>query len=135
MEKLIKPKILEKILLIDDDDIYNQIFAYSLLVIDPEIQLHVEKGVDKAINYLLKNNAPDLILIDVNMPLKNGYEFLKLYEEHFSITQNSPLIYMMTSSILMDDKIKAANYSVVTGFKIKGDVMAILKEIIAEGFS
>ena len=126
---------MSKILVIDDDDIYNKIVAYSVLMIDPSIHLHVEKSVDKAINHLLENDLPDLILVDINMPSKSGYEFLKLYEKYFSNCENSPLIYIMTTSILIADKIKAAEYNTVNGFKVKGDIFKILNEIISEGFS
>ena len=51
MNNFIATKTLKKILLIDDDDFYNQMFAYSLLIIDPSIQLHIEKGVDAATFY------------------------------------------------------------------------------------
>ncbi|MBT29970.1 MAG: hypothetical protein CMO01_09955 [Thalassobius sp.] len=140
MEKIMEAKKLKSILLVDDDEIYNHIFTLSVDAIDPDIRLHIEKGTDKAINYLasLKLNDqdfPDLILVDINMPLKDGYEFMKLFEQHFSSIYKDTLLYMMTSSIIMDDKLKATQFTSINGFKVKGDVVATLKEIIEEGFT
>ena len=83
-------KLLRKInLLIADDNeieiqLIKRVFEYSSFNIHPII---VHDG-QEAINYLLNdenrtiNNWPDLIILDLNMPNKNGLEALKLIKSN-----------------------------------------------------
>lgn len=62
---------------------------------------HVKDG-DEAVAYLLKNDeyatapTPDLVLLDLNMPGKNGLEVLKTLRE-CPDTQGIPVIVLTTS--------------------------------------
>ncbi|MBS1493268.1 MAG: response regulator [Bacteroidetes bacterium] len=49
-----------------------------------------------------------LILLDINMPLMSGWEFLKEYEDLFK-NQTEVKIYILTSSVSKTDIDKAAN--------------------------
>lgn len=61
--------------------------------------------------------VPDLILLDLDMPLMDGWEFLAALANHSPAA--SVRVFVLTSSINSDDKTKASNYPAVKGFFIK----------------
>ncbi|TDN36589.1 response regulator [Hymenobacter sp. UV11] len=72
-----------------------------------------------AFNQLLlkaKENAgiPDLILLDLNMPVMDGWEFLDAFMKLPIAKQ--VCVFVLTSSIHPDDREKAKRYNIVKGF-------------------
>ncbi|MGB6034809.1 MAG: response regulator, partial [Cryomorphaceae bacterium] len=58
---------------------------------------------------------PDLILLDINMPEKDGWEVLDFIKAE-NITFRKSHLVLLTSSINPKDKIKAFSYDSVKGF-------------------
>ena len=83
---------------------------------------HVEDGA-KAILFLKKlppyenEEQPNLILMDINMPIMSGFEFLDEYHKRFLNKEVS--IYMVSSSISKIDQQKANSYANVHGYITK----------------
>lgn len=72
-----------------------------------------------AFNKLLLNakgnlNIPDLILLDLDMPVMDGWEFLDAFMKLPIAKQ--VCVFVLTSSIHPDDREKARRYNVVKGF-------------------
>ncbi|ESU26552.1 hypothetical protein FLJC2902T_25230 [Flavobacterium limnosediminis JC2902] len=64
-------------------------------------------------------DIPDIILLDIEMPQMDGWDFLsELFriEEHF---HKEATIYIASSSIAIEDKMKAKNYPCVKDFLSK----------------
>ncbi|WP_158973682.1 response regulator [Cellulophaga sp. L1A9] len=101
-----------KILLVDDDEITNYITTTKLKNQGFE---NIEAVIDGqlALDYL-KDNTPSLIILDVNMPVMDGFEFLEELSIK-SIYQDIP-IAMLTSSGRLADKEKAAKYKNVIAY-------------------
>jgi CheY-like chemotaxis protein len=58
--------------------------------------------------------VPDLILLDLNMPLMDGWEFLDALSD-LALTKQV-CVFILTSSIHPDDMAKATHYQLVKGY-------------------
>lgn len=117
----------KKICLIDDDKMQHWLNGKIIHNIDQTIEIYNYSNAEAALNDL-KNNAikPDIIFLDINMPMMDGWEFL---EE--ASTQNLEIpIQMLTSSIDKNDYEKARKYEVVKGFLHKPLKQETLESIL-----
>lgn len=104
---------------IEDDPITSTI---TELIIKKKMQCRkVQKYVNglQAFNQLTRalrdeTSVPDLILLDLNMPLMDGWEFLDAIA-NLAITQQV-CVFILTSSINPDDIEKSKYYSKVKGY-------------------
>lgn len=73
---------------------------------------------------------PDLILLDLNMPIMDGWEFL---DEFIKIKCRQKItIYIITSSIDSEDVKKAKTYSNVSNYLLKPVTFDGLKALLEE---
>ena len=112
------------ICLIDDDRIYQ--FTAKKIIESTGLGKHILSfyNGDEAITYLQENIEnvdllPDIIFLDINMPVMDGWQFL----ETFKILQlkvSKPIfIYMVSSSVDDNDIKKSKEYFNVTDYIIK----------------
>lgn len=98
------------ILLIDDnadDNSYNQIIIEKMNIAD---NVHVAEDGLEALKFLSENNQepPELILLDINMPKMNGWEFLEAYK---SLNDNKDVaknVVVLATTLTPEDSRKAA---------------------------
>ncbi|MGJ8738121.1 response regulator, partial [Zobellia laminariae] len=64
------------ILIIEDDEVTNFISKTKLNSLGFQ-NISVVTNGQLGINYLKENDCPDLILLDINMPILDGWEFLE----------------------------------------------------------
>jgi CheY-like chemotaxis protein len=103
---------LDCIILVDDDEVTN--FVHEAVIEDAGVTkevLVVEDG-RKALNLLqeLENNStncPNLIFLDINMPVMNGFEFLDAYQQMKGQLKQPVIIVMLTSSLNPQDVVRA----------------------------
>ena len=60
--------------------------------------------------------APEIILLDINMPAMDGFAFLDEFDKLKIGKQNNVTIFMLSSSASPDDIKKANNHKNVSGF-------------------
>src|SRR5690606_3191853 len=94
--------------IIDDDDIY--IFGIKKLIQIKQLckNLLVFNNGQEAIDHIKSINSPheefpDIILLDINMPVMDGWEFLDEYAKINPQLKKSTTIYMVSSSINPQD--------------------------------
>lgn len=128
---------IRKVMLIDDDPVSNKIsqlffkkHGWTAEVItfeDPQQALRVlqQTAADK-------QAAPDVILLDVGMPVYDGWDFLNEYEQLPLELTGRCLLYMLSSSINPPDIRKAGNYRVVKSYIAKPLTSATLTEILED---
>ena len=107
------------LLVIDDDDINIFIIKKIVEKTGYEAKMVAKTNGQLAIDYLkelieLNEVLPHLILIDINMPVLNGWEFLEAYEK-MNAGQKIDM-YMLSSSVYENDIEKAKTYKTVKGF-------------------
>ncbi len=92
--------MLDKLLLIDDD--IDELFLFEQALqeinISPVIY-YAENGLD-ALNRLNSNEIkdPKIIFSDINMPVMDGWQFLKKIKSHNSYKQIPVIIYSTSSN-------------------------------------
>jgi len=95
-----------RFLLIDDDTDDRELFSEALAAVDPVIIC--DQATDGAEAFsLLRNNlisAPDIIFLDINMPVMNGWQFLSSLKKEEGL-RDIPVIMYSTSSNSKDKRI------------------------------
>lgn len=59
---------------------------------------------------------PDIILLDMSMPIMDGWSFLEEYEKLSPVLSKHSSIFIHTASLFEEDLHKARQYSSVTGY-------------------
>ncbi len=100
---------LSSIMLVDDDsttNFLNQTLIKRMGVVE---HLHVAENGAEALQALhqacvpLSASCPDLILLDMKMPVMNGIEFLEAYAQLPLTRRQGVVIVMLTTSLLPHD--------------------------------
>lgn len=118
------------ILLIDDDPINNLINRRLISKIDVSDKIEEYLEAERAIERIheLQGKEKLLILLDINMPVMNGWDFLNRYMDEFK--DRSDKIVMLSSSIDFQDRQKALNYEIVDNFLEKPLTPEKMKSIL-----
>jgi CheY-like chemotaxis protein len=114
----------QSILLIDDDDINNFLSKELISLYWPSAQVTDIMYVEEAINFLKKTiyhgqALPDVILVDLNMPILNGWDFVEAFEKFDPIATKNTRIYIYSSSVYYKDIEKSKQYPCVKKFYTK----------------
>ncbi len=112
---------MSKVFIIDDDPIHQKI---TQIIIEKHKLFDDYSSfleADVAINFLKDNVSqphvlPDVILLDLNMPVFDGWDFLDTYDPIVSLIKKPIKVFIVTSSVDEKDKAKAKTYACVTGF-------------------
>ncbi len=120
----------KNILLVDDDPINNLINQRLISKVELGEETREFLSGAEALEFLDSLNAEDksLILLDINMPIMNGWEFLNHYQEKYP--HRNDVIVILSSSIDFLDRIKAQDYAIVSGFLEKPLTIEKLSEQI-----
>ncbi len=75
---------LKTVLLVDDDDTTNFLNRFFINQLDTNIDVLVTKNGKEALNLIQESGeqiSPCLLVLDTNMPVMDGWEFLHCYEK------------------------------------------------------
>lgn len=132
------------ILLVDDDFATN--FINKKIIQRTNITEHIQVSLNgkEAIDYLCKKGKfqsetdefpqPELILLDINMPVMDGWEFIETYKNLDIENKENIAIVMLSSSFNPADKTKAESIAEITTFRQKPMSKEALYKIIEKVF-
>lgn len=126
---------MKKVFLIDDDDIYVFLTKKTILKVLEEVDVEVFPDGQKALNHLKAISdqpelLPDVIFLDLNMPVMDGWEFLTEYQQISSSFARKNQLYIVSSSISPHEMERSRSISAVTEFIIKPLVKEKFLEIM-----
>jgi len=106
------------ILLVEDDQVDVMTVTRALKEIHVTNPLITRENGEEALNYLRdpNNEKPCIILLDLNMPIMNGIEFLQVVK-HDDLLKSMPVV-VLTTSEEQQDKVNSFNLS-VAGYMAK----------------
>ncbi|MEQ6119013.1 response regulator [Reichenbachiella sp. MALMAid0571] len=123
------------VLLIDDDEATNFINQMALDEVNCTENIKIcQTAMDALIFLKGESNKPDLILLDINTPGINGWEFLEEYSKLPSSQQAEIVLVMLTTSLNPADRERAELIPEISGFKSKPLSSELINEILHEHF-
>ena len=123
-----KPETKYKIvMLVDDNEIDNMINQKMLESRNFAERYYVHTSGKSALDFLEnligssseKDPLPDLILLDINMPLMDGFQFLEEFATLSSKINKNIEVFMLTTSINPSDKDTANENNMISKFLTK----------------
>ena len=112
---------MRKIAVIDDDEVFQLIIRKQIEMNNFKYEILNFSNGEEAIQYLTqnihnRNKLPNIIMLDVNMPIKDGWEFLEEYRQLQDDVRTEISLYMVTSSVIQSDIDKASRDKNILAF-------------------
>lgn len=135
-------KKLNCVLLVDDDFATN--FINKKILQKNNIADHIQVALNgnEALDYLCNQGKfeskdikqPQLILVDINMAVMDGWEFIEAYQNLNFENKEKIVMVMLSSSFNPADKAKADSIKEISDFKQKPMSKEALIEILTKHF-
>ncbi|MFZ5551767.1 MAG: response regulator [Bacteroidota bacterium] len=137
-------KKLNCVLLVDDDEGTN--FLNRMILEKTGVAEKIETVFNgkEALEYLtstgryIKNGKtypqPVLILLDINMPVMDGWEFMEAYHNLPDHQKGKIVIVMLTTSFNPDDRQRAEKITEISGYSNKPLSEQMLRDILQKYF-
>jgi len=107
----------QKILMIDDDEANHFIAQRVLKRLEIEADILFAKHGEEALNIVKevcqREQCPELILLDINMPVMDGFEFLEELQKSADLSSAAIKIVLLSSSMHHLDVARAKKYPVI----------------------
>ena len=104
----------------DDDNITNFVNARIIKKLSLSEEVKIANNGKEALEFLksvdsMTGNGPNLILLDMNMPVMDGLEFLDIYQKRPS-GKSKPVVLMLSTTNNNSDILKMKRYPILDGF-------------------
>ena len=103
------------IFIVDDDPVHNLITTQLMQSVDLKEDVRIFNNGQEVIDALKYGEEPRIILLDINMPIMDGWQFL----EEYQFNHNQADVYILTSSSNSIDLEKADGFKNVKGYYTK----------------
>ncbi len=109
-------------MIVDNDQVNSFVLKNIITRNYSEANISLYPDGADALDFLRKCNEdggdfPDVILLDIYMPIMNGFEFLEQYTREFNHKHSS--VFAMSNSLNKEDQQRANEFEVVKGFITK----------------
>lgn len=127
------------VMLVDDNDTDNFISKRIIEITDFADQVIVKSSGKSALDYLNDNadtieNLPEIIFLDINMPIVDGFVFLYEFEKFAPSIKDNCKVIILSSSDNKRDIDKIVNNDYVIKFITKPLTESSLQEIKTSSF-
>lgn len=132
---------LKNILIIDDDPMTNYLHKRLLEKFEVSHEVEIAHGGEEALQRI-KNNIesrnedriPQLIFVDLDMPLMDGFQFLEAYQNLNFKNKDSVVVSVLTSSFSASDIKRVKEYPIVKDYIVKPLTQEKMIEIMEQHF-
>lgn len=127
-------KPLKCVWIVDDDEIYQFTIKLQIEMLYPNAKVMSFGDGEQALNYVkaIENfpaDCPQVMFLDINMPIIDGWDFLRELKPAIDDYAEDINIFMVSSSINPSDITKANDHDLVTEYVTKPITDETLKEI------
>lgn len=122
----------KSVLLLDDNPSCNFIMSEFIKLTDQSIYVYEAESVEQAVQILHDpmNVFPEVIYVDLNMPVQNGFDFIDYYERTFHQSHPLTKLFMLSSSLRSEDKHRAMMFRSVCDFVSKNEIDNFLQNTL-----
>ncbi|RXG23362.1 response regulator [Leeuwenhoekiella aequorea] len=130
------------ICIVDDDDIYQFTMIKILESLNLSKKIILFSDGEEALDFMIgnlnkQNELPDVIFLDVNMPIMDGFQFMEEYIKIKPEVNKKIIIYMVSSSVDPVDIERAKSLNEISDYIIKpikkGELVHIIKNLEEHG--
>lgn len=112
-------KGLNTVLLVDDDETTNFLNKFFVKQLDSELRVVTLGNGKEAIDFIASNHTngllPALVILDTNMPIMNGWDFLDTLNAEFDSSIKDSLKVVMLTALETEEAVsKALTHPCVT---------------------
>ncbi len=125
-----------RMMVVDDDEITNFIIKKLTRLSDFFYEPIIRQNGRLALDYLLeahsRQNFPEIIILDLRMPVLDGFGFLKEYQDIWAKIYSHTKIFIFSSHKTPEAQTHIAQYDFVRSFLMKKHDSSLLLHIIKE---
>ena len=125
-----------RVFIIDDDPIHQRIAQIMISKHNLFDEYFSYTEAQKALDFLQENKKneetlPDVILLDLNMPVIDGWDFLETFETLIKEFKKNIRVFIVSSSVDEKDVLRSKSYFAVKGFiskPLSPDIIRSIRE-------
>ncbi|MEH6760581.1 MAG: response regulator [Maribacter arcticus] len=131
---------LNSVLLVDDDEASNFLHSIFINKLDLDVEINSALNGQEALDFILgkgqsKLELPCMVMLDLRMPIMDGWQFMKSYEELVPKKLKEQItIVLVTISDNQEDKDRAVTNEFIADFSQKPLSDDTFKQLIQKHF-
>ncbi|WP_378172358.1 response regulator [Aquimarina sp. SS2-1] len=125
---------IKQVLLVDDSKATNFFNKTIINKSDCVDEILVAENGAEAIQIIKSGTIPEIIFLDINMPIMNGWEFLSEIQKHNDQLKQTIVILMIGAPLNPEEEKVAYGFLQVKEFKEKMLTTKIIKELARKYF-
>ncbi|MFD2561285.1 response regulator [Aquimarina rubra] len=125
---------IKQVLLVDDSRATNFFNKTIIKKTDCVQEVLVAENGEEAIQFIKSGNVPEVIFLDINMPIMNGWEFLSEVQKFDKELTKTVVVLMIGAALNPEEEKLAYSFPYVKEFKEKMLTTKTVKEIVEKYF-